>query len=224
MAAILTYGTSTTLGMYDYERGGWVNQLQAHYMARPFGDEILFPMNRAIPGTTSYDVAAELPHDVQTVRNRFCGRVLAMMQIGPSDGCWNADFTDWHVPPNEFEENLGEIAEIGDKILTMPPIFVTMQPYIAENAAMLESDAIEGFRLEGRRIYNGIIRSFCIENGLPLVDVEAMFDRTLRQPDAPLLHDEDGMHPNTYGHQLIAREAQVVIDGLYEKYLRSKAE
>jgi len=129
--------------------------------------------------------------------------------------------TEPRIPIAQFEENLRymvrTLKERGAK-----PILMTPNPmaWTAELRRLYGKppylpDQPDGFNITLEQ-YVPVIRTIAETENVPLVDVYRIFkDYSQQHPERPLLLD--GMHPNDWGHRLIADQLLTVIPGVLKE-------
>ncbi|WP_435135078.1 SGNH/GDSL hydrolase family protein [Actinacidiphila sp. bgisy144] len=179
--------------------GGYVSLIQALVTAQA-PELALRWTNRGVSGDTVRDLAGRWQADVLAERPDWL-----FVKIGIND-CWRGieGKADEAVSVEEYRTTLSglldrAIAETGCRL-------VLATPYL------IEGDTSDPWRTESDR-YVAAAREVAAEKGLPLIDVQAAFDRVLAHT-APADWAGDRVHPVLAGHAVIARAFLAVIGEL----------
>lgn len=170
--------------------GGYVSLIQALVTAE--APELgLRWSNRGISGNTVRDLAGRWQADVLDERPDWL-----CVKIGIND-CWRGveGKTEEAVPVGEFQETLAALLDRAVAATGCRVVLAT--PYL------IEGDRSDPWRIESDR-YVAATGEVARERGLPLVDVQAAFDRVLAHT-VPADWARDRVHPALPGHAVIAR-------------------
>jgi lysophospholipase L1-like esterase len=140
-----------------------------------------------------------------------------------------------HVPKtdfNVFEKMLRSMIESLDKVnivpvlLTLPPIDADRYfKWVSRNSAAMGSSILEWLGSVNKiywwqERYNSIVLSLAQETRTRWIDIRSAF---LRYPDYTRLICVDGIHPNEWGHTVIAEKILEYISSNYEFLLRESS-
>ncbi|BBA96324.1 hypothetical protein RVR_1571 [Actinacidiphila reveromycinica] len=179
--------------------GGYVGLIQALVTAQA-PELALRWTNRGISGNTVRDLASRWQADVLDERPDWL-----CVKIGIND-CWRGmeGNADEAVPVAEYQETLAALLDRATSATGCRLVVAT--PYL------IEGDRSDPWRIESDR-YVAAAREVARAKGLPLVDVQAAFDRVLAHT-APADWAGDRVHPVLAGHAVIARAFLAVFAGL----------
>ena len=156
-------------------------------------------MNRGVSGNTVRDLSARWGTDVIELKPDWL-----VVMIGINDVWRQFDqphVTEAHVSPEIFKQTL-------TKLLSRTKLrgLVLMTPY------MIEPNGAEPMR---RRMdeYGRIVKLVAKRTGALCVDTQAAFDKVLKHTH-PMTLAWDRIHPNTTGHQILARAFLAAVDAL----------
>lgn len=147
--------------------------------------------NRGISGNTVRHLATRWRADVVDERPDWL-----CVKIGIND-CWRGmeGKPEEAVPVGEFQETLAALLD--QAVAATGCRVVVATPYL------IEGDRSDPWRIESDR-YVAATREVARERQLPLVDVQAAFDRVLAHT-VPADWARDRVHPGLPGHAVIAR-------------------
>lgn len=183
MTSILVFGDSITWGAWD-KRGGWVCRLKEY-----LSPDILI-YNFGVSGDTTEDLLKRLECELNSIRDEK----VVLFQIGINDSSMLNGKNK--VSADEFERNLNEIIKITRKF-TDKILFVGLTPVNENRTAPVEWDENLFYKNEFVEKYNEILEEVAFHNDIPFVSL-------LDKLDEKML--EDGLHPNSDGHEIIFRE------------------
>jgi len=130
---------------------------------------------------------------------------LVIIQIGKNDSCFEKG--EHLTSPEKFKQNLSKILLIAKENVNKIA-FLSCAPIEEEKLQPYDKELGMSWKLETTNKYSNIIKEFCEKNNCLFIDIWTAFENSKEQ----LL--EDGLHPNTAGHALIA---EVVEKKLKEK-------
>lgn len=198
---IVAIGASTVYGRVDPDGGGWVGRLrQWHEQQHP--QNAVF--NLGIGGDTTAGFLARMKTEVPIRKPDlilFSGGMNDAKRIGSRD----APVT---TPLPQFEKNIREIIKTGRQLADLivvsfgPKDEIRTTPVAGSENYYLKSDAEK---------YAQATKEICEAAKVPHIDI---FNEWLEIDYMPLLAD-DGLHPNSLGHQKIFESVR---DFLTEKY------
>jgi len=187
MKSICIFGDSITWGACD-EKGGWVERLKV-YLAENY--ECTDVYNLGIPGDTTKGILERFEFEAQ---QRVDGEeeLILMFAIGINDTRLK------EISLEKFIGNLNEIIKRAKK-LSQKIIFVGLTP-VDESVKEVNMD---NYLNDNIKSYDGVIRSECKEKNILFIDI---FDNFSKLDYKKLL--DDGLHPNTKGHEIIFKLAR----------------
>ena len=208
MRTVVTLGDSTAYGMFDFEKGGWSNRLQARLMQEGVSDilDSTIVVNRALPGSNLTRILRETPDTIDYYTG-FSKEVIAVAQVGLNEAKI--------FPPND--RPLISPERFGEQILAFCDLVVEhdAHPLLVGQAPIdtsRELPTISGAILDDETIaeYGEVMRTTADLAGYSYVDLRQAF--VGYEPTQFL--GPDGSHPNAFGHQVIA-------DAVYDSLPRS---
>lgn len=198
MSSLCIWGTSTTFGEFDLEKGGWVNRLKI-YTDELFlknGSVDLDVYNLGISGETSHEIVGRFDAEAAA---REPGIII--FDVGINDAAYIKKEGRHLVEEAEFKKNIRMLVRAAkkftDKIFLMIPRSVDESrtdpvPWRPE-LSYLNEDLME---------YGEFIREIADEEGVKFF-----------QPSPLLPEDyEDGLHPNAQGHEKIFQEIKKFLE------------
>lgn len=204
-------GDSTAYGMFDFEKGGWSNRLQARLMqegaARILDSTIV--ANRALPGFNLRSVLKEMPEAIAQYA-RFSQEVAVAAQIGLNEAK--------KFPPND--KPVISTQQFGKQVLSFCniaeehgafPLLVGQAPLDMSRDIPTLSGAILDDAMIA--IYGETIKASAHSVGHTYVDLRQSFAEC---PSEAYL-GPDNSHLNGFGHQVVA---DAVYDALPDSFKR----
>ncbi len=197
---ILVFGDSITQGYWDAEAGGWVQRLRRHYdqqALQNLAGDYATVFNLGISGDTTAGLVKRMPYEIEA-RRYPDEEFVIVISIGMNDAVTrNGEAV---LTLEEYREGLemlyGTASQYSERIL-----FVGMNP-VDDKLCNPWIYSTSGKSWSNQRILQleGEMRKFCIEKNCPQVQVFETFQAENEKQS--LL--ADGLHPNGYGHELIA--------------------
>lgn len=195
---IIVFGDSITWGACDNEAGGWVTRLRNKFAA----DDISF-YNCGISGDNSDDLVIRFQVEAESRKDDDGTTII--FAIGINDSQYTGDRTNTRVSQEKFLANLETLIKQAQQV-TNSILFVGLNR--VEDAKLTPipwGDENKNYDNENVSLYNELIRKAAEKEKLPFLDISS----TLDVGDL-----EDGLHPNSTGHQKMAEEI--------EKFLREE--
>ena len=198
---VLVFGDSITQGYWDVN-GGWVNIIRKHYdqiqlQDLDHNDEPTF-FNLGISADNSKDILGRVEAEIQArTRSHHPVKPVILIQIGINDS--SKEPTDPQISPAEYEANLDKLIDIVDPLSSK----IVLVGLSACNEARTLPVAWGEYYSNNTDIekYEQIMKSVAERKN---VDHIAVFQQFKEGLDGGLDLLEDGLHPNTDGHQLMA--------------------
>jgi lysophospholipase L1-like esterase len=193
MSQILIFGDSITYGASDLE-GGWVSRLRKHVDQKGLSDPDYYNLvyNLGISGNNTTDVLKRFEFEVQQRIDEEEETVI-IFAVGTNDAqLFKGEF---RTEPDQFEKNLQELYALAQKY-SQKVIFVGLFPVDESKTTPVSWHKEKFYKIENIKNNNDTIRNFCEKNRLIFIEI---FENFINQDYRNLL--EDGLHPNTNGHQ-----------------------
>ena len=200
MPIIYAFGDSITYGSWDAKFSGWANRLRISMDKKHELDPDFWVLtyNLGIPGekTSGLLKRFELEFSARIKEDRNEEQIF-IFAYGANDSAFIPSQNKHRTSREEFESNLDQVIKkakaISDKILML-----NITPVVESITAMDEKR--ESSRLNKYiEKYNGVIEKLAFNHEVRVVDVYGEFNKH----DHTELLDEDGLHPNAKGHELI---------------------
>lgn len=197
MTRICVFGDSIAYGAWDLD-GGWVQRLKRFLSEKTLSEpESWFIIyNLGISGDTTEEVLERIEPELNS-RIREDEETIIIFAIGINDSQYIHDKNSVRVSPEKFKINLQSLINLAQKF-TSKIIFVGLTPVNESKVDPIPWDANISYRNEYIQRYNDIIDSICKENRIHFIEI---FDQWKNLNYNLLL--EDGLHPNSKGHQKI---------------------
>jgi lysophospholipase L1-like esterase len=185
--SICIFGDSIAWGAWDLEKGGWVNRLWLDIGKRKEESEDYIELyNCSISGGTSETILERFESEANAR-----GATTLIFQTGGNDASCQGVLGNFMVSPEKFKTNLEEIIRRAKKI-TDSIIFMDLKN-CDESKTMPVPWIDHYYSNENIKKYSKIMEEVCAEQGIPFINV----------PDLDNSEFEDGLHPNTAGHERV---------------------
>src|SRR3989338_1720331 len=196
---ILAFGDSITLGMWDYEAGGWVNRI-----GRALGvtsrknpeDDSTTIYNLGVSGNSSREILERFENEVK-YRLREEQEIVIIIATGINDSWYINKEKTTNVSENDFRNNLQKLIDLAKKSSTKI-FFVGINPVDESRVNPVPWRPELSYKNELVDKYDAIIKESCEKNHVDFIDIRSAF----KEQDYPALL-EDGAHPNSTRHKLI---------------------
>lgn len=200
---ILVIGDSLVYGAHDKEDGGWVHRLRLDLdrMVPPGQRPTYSVYNLGVRDDTTRKLLTRFESEVES-RVKEGDSLFLMFGIGVNDSRYVNSLDTPEIPADTFRENLGKILQIAQK-LTQKIIFIGLAPVNDAKISPFPHLPDKTYTTERVKTYNNIIKTFCQENNVHFIDIFSVF---ISLNYHELL--EDGLHPNSKGHELIFRSVK----------------
>jgi len=182
--SICIFGDSTAWGAWDMEKGGWVNRLWLFVGKRD--ENYVEIYNQSVSGGTTETILERFENESK-IRNADA----IIFQTGGNDAAYEHESNNFLVQPEKFRENILEIIQRAKKI-TDKIIFMNLKN-CDESKTMPVPWIDIYYTNENIQKYEKIMQEVCRENSILFLDVGLLNNEDF----------DDGLHPNTEGHQKI---------------------
>jgi len=189
MHTFCIFGTSTSWGAWDLEKGGWVNRLWLHLAEKDTDSEVY---NLSISDGTTETMLARFESEAKTREAD-----VLIFQTGGNDAAYEHTECNHQVLPDEFKANLEEIIKRARGI-TDSIIFIGFKN-CDESKTMPVSWRDIYYTNKDIKTYNEIIRKVCEENNVLFLDIFGLLENN---------DFKDGLHPNAEGHNKIFQKVR----------------
>lgn len=205
---ILVFGDSISAGAWDKE-GGWVNRLQK------FTNQITVESN-----FNRYDMVYNLSisgDKTDLLQSRFTNEVTPRLNeakevfgiifaIGINDALYNNSQKKFWTPFEKFQRSLTDLFKSA-RGFSNHVISVGLTPADESRVDPIPWEPDCSYKNDFIKTYDTAVKQISLQESLKYVP---LFDRFQHQDPTKLL--EDGIHPNTLGHQLIYDTIKPVLE------------
>lgn len=203
MAKILIFGSSITWGAWDKE-GGWAQRLKKLCDQRAF--ELDFEDYDSVYclgvcGDKTTELLKRFDIEVEARLDDEDSKRFILIEIGINDSQYLLEEKKHRTLPEEYKANLLKLIE-KTKQYHANLIFVGLTP-VDNRVDPIPWALSKSYRLEFVKQYEQILKEVCQEQNIPII---AVLDKFLVNDYQKLL--EDGVHPNSLGHELIFKEVK----------------
>ncbi|HDQ16778.1 MAG TPA: hypothetical protein ENN31_01490 [Candidatus Vogelbacteria bacterium] len=195
---ICILGDSITWGANDYERGGWVERLKVHCMER-YDDIDIY--NLGISGNNTDDLLERF--EVEATRR---DPNLIIFAIGINDSQYIEEKNNVRVKISRFSANLSNLFNTAKK-MTNNIIFVGLIEVDESKTMPTLWNIKKYYDNDNVKKYNKVIGDFCEEREVQYINIE----KVINKDDL-----EDGLHPNSQGHEKIFQKILMEIKQFLE--------
>lgn len=183
--SICIFGDSVFWGAWDKEKGGWANRLWLDFEKNAREDLWLY--NLSIPGGTTKTILERFETEAES--READGLIF---QTGVNDSCFVGKDGPNMVSLEDFRKNLEEIIGRAKNITPNLIFFGLREVNEAKTKPVAWRDIY--YTNEEIKKYDAAIKEACEKNSVLYLNIfDLLTDEEL----------EDGLHPNTTGHQKI---------------------
>jgi lysophospholipase L1-like esterase len=197
MAQILVFGDSITYGRGDCEHEGWVGRIKFFFNGKILElEKYLFIYNLGVSADTTKNLIERFEFETkQRLSKRR--KNITIFGIGINDSCYSDDKKTLDVSSEQFKKNLKRLIDLARKF-SSNIIFIGLTPVDESRTTPISWNANKFYKNQYIKEYNQIIRSVCEESDVYFIEI---LDEFKKVDYKKLL--EDGVHPNSEGHQKI---------------------
>lgn len=196
---ICVFGDSIAWGAGDKRRGGWADHIKTRLGSGiKKGGYGVFVYNLGIETNTTRDLLRRFENEAaerywKSSENRDYKRDdVCIFEIGKNDSIYVKTKDKPWVDIKEFKNNLSKLIEKA-RMFSSNVIFLGLA-HVDESKTIPWEESGESYDNKNIEEYNSAIKGVCRKNGPHFVSVMNLLD----------LEDlEDGVHPNSEGHQKI---------------------
>jgi lysophospholipase L1-like esterase len=201
---ILAFGDSIAYGFNDPD-GGWVTHLRQDLDAvNAKTGYVHTAFNLGISGDKTADLLLRLEPETKA-RIGYKNDYRLVIAIGTNDAIQSTEDRTPEVTDEEFRKNYSQIIATAKTLISKT--YVCSLPPVDERVWPMEWSPGRGYDNKRIDTFNAIIAELAKAADVPVIDLHAAFT----EHDASKLLD-DGLHPNTKGHQLIFRTIKTALD------------
>lgn len=188
---ICIFGDSITWGAYDPVGGGWATRLRNYFEGSDYDTDIY---NLGVSGDTTDDLINRFEPEVKARHPQ-----LIVIAIGINDSVLVHSKDERRVPVNRFKQNLELLISTAKKYVE-DIVFIGLtsidesltRPKLRNKDKSLDEKTIKE--------YNQVIKELCLENNLKFITLQEIIEKE---------DLEDGLHPNSQGHQKIFERIKI---------------
>ncbi|PIU22006.1 MAG: hypothetical protein COT14_03345 [Candidatus Diapherotrites archaeon CG08_land_8_20_14_0_20_30_16] len=195
MASILVFGDSISYGIADKE-GGWVPKLRKFLeLDTDIKPNYDFIYNLSIPGDTSQTLLQRFTFEAMQ-RIDYPEETIVLFAFGINDSAYANIAAKPLVPENDFTDNVKDLV-VKAKALKVQVAFLGLTQVDESRVNPCEWDKTVSYSNQLISKYNAIIKKICKEYDVYFIDISDSFK------PSPKLFLDDGLHPNSKGHDKI---------------------
>jgi len=197
MTRICVFGDSVAWGAWDKE-GGWVQRLRKFFDIKNLSDPNFYCLvyNLGVSGNKTKDILKRFEFEIKQ-RLEEVEETIIIFAIGINDSYFLHNEDKLRTSVEDFRTNIQKIINAAKKF-SIKIIFVGLTPVDESKTTPIPWDTNKSYKNEFIQKYNEIIKSVCKENKIYFVEI---FEQWVKSDYKQLL--EDGLHPNSNGHQKI---------------------
>jgi len=210
MSQIFAFGDSITWGCWDVN-GGWADLLKkeiVQYLDNLSMDREIVFYNLGIPSNRTDQLIQRFKGEVDARFDDDNQERYFIFAFGANDAAFKIKEQVFRLSIDEYEANIRKIIEL-TKEYSDNIVFLNTTP-VDESKTDGVLNPSKSRKNEYVDKYNEVLAKVCSEKGIGLIDINTEFKKN---EYIKLLY-EDGLHPNTKGHQ-------VILD-LMKEYLKDK--
>ena len=182
MKTICVFGASTTLGLWDYEKGGWVNRLRLYFDNK---DSDITVYNLGVDGDSTNDLLERFEIECEAREPD-----IIIFSIGDNDSYINSK-GEFNVSLEQFERNILELINLSGKF-AKKIIFIGLKPIDELKTKPVPWDKNVNYTESAIKKYDEKLKSLIEKEEVMYIDISRLFNKE---------DLEDGLHPNSKGHE-----------------------
>ncbi|MFQ3275183.1 MAG: acyl-CoA thioesterase-1 [Candidatus Nanohaloarchaea archaeon] len=197
MVQVFGFGHSVTYGFWDKE-GGWIQRLRKYLDERALEEQdeelVSDVYNLGVSGEDSGDLLERFEAEFEARAWEESDQVI-LVQIGANDIQFLKEQQEIRVSEDDYRRNIRELLDtaedLADEVLVISDFYISIEgeiPYAPEKKVSDE-------RLEN---YMSIQKQVCQKKNVSHIDIRDEF-----KPGKAKEMLEDGLHPNSDGHERI---------------------
>jgi len=185
---ICIFGDSITWGASDFEKSGWVERLKSHCLEK-YDDVNIY--NLGIPGNTTNDLLKRFKSEA-IIREPD----LIIFAIGINDSGYEEEKNKISINLKFFRKNIIKLVKIAKKI-TNKIIFIGLTRVDESKTKPIECECNVYYENEIIEKFDTTLKEISKENNFDYIEMKNI----LSNEDL-----DDGLHPNSNGHEKIFQE------------------
>lgn len=197
---IFLFGDSITRGSFDTEAGGWAERLKIDAniasLKNKF-DPIITVFNMGIGGNNTNDLIKRFKFETEQRLIRG-GDTYFVFSFGTNDAAINVETGKFAVDVEEYAKNIRQVI-VEARIYSNNIVFLFSPPVIDEITKNASSVGKSRVNADIER-YNSMLKSVCDEQRVEKIDLFSLFKK---HENMGQLYVDDGLHPNSKGHDII---------------------
>jgi lysophospholipase L1-like esterase len=197
---ILVFGDSITWGSYDLEYGGWVSRLRNNFEK----NSEIEVYNLGISGNHVEDLIKRFEFETKQ-RLKEDKEVGFIFAIEINDAQFVHSKDSFRTNSDKFKKGIEKLIKLAKKF-SLKIYFVGLTPVDESKTNPISWNKDKSYKNNDIKEYDNIIKSICVKNKIPFIEI---FNKFINQNYRDLL--EDGLYPNSKGHELIYEEVKKVL-------------
>ena len=201
---ICVFGDSITWGALDQEKGGWTNRLKIFFgfLDNEYRDKVVVH-NLGVDTNTTKDLLKRFENESRerywdgSKNKDFKKDNICIFEIGKNDSIYVKTKDKPWVAIKEFEDNLIEL--IGRAGTFSSNVIFLGLAHVDETKTIPWEKTGESYDNENIEKYNSVLEKVCQDSEVHFINIMNL----LNTEDL-----EDGVHPNSVGHQKIFEAVQ----------------
>jgi len=194
---ICVFGASTTLGLWDTEKGGWVNRLRLYIDNKSSEDEYNTVYNLGVDGDSTNDLLERF-----YVECEARDPDIIIFSIGGNDSCTNSN-GEFLVSIDKFEKNIKELIKLAKKF-TDKIIFLGLYPFDESKTKPVSWNKEVNYKNKDLEDFDKKLREISKIENVRYIDIFDLFS---------LDYFEDGVHLNSKGHEKLFNKVKDYLEG-----------
>jgi lysophospholipase L1-like esterase len=201
MAKIIVFGDSIAHGVGDTKEGGWVQKLKNFLDEETLSEsENKYTIyNLGVPGNTTEDLLGRFEFETEQGLKGDEENLVFIFAIGINDSQFIHSKNNLRFSLEEYRKNLEKLLDLA-KNFSSKIIFLGLTPVDETKTTPIPWNVDKSYMNEYIQKFDNTLRQFCEENKVYFVEI---FKSFTENDYNKLL--EDGLHPNTEGHNIIFR-------------------
>ena len=197
---ICIFGDSISWGACDYQKGGWIERLKSYCMEK-YDDVGIY--NLGVSGNNTNDLLRRFEEEARARKPD-----LIIFAIGINDSQYIKIQGNYRVPLGQFKGNLSKLLKDARKMAD-GVVFVGLTQVDESKTMPVPWDLEKYYDNESINLYDDAIKKFCKQNGIDYISMKEVVE---------VIDLEDGLHPNSQGHEKMFK----AMLGAFDKLLQTQ--